>query len=112
MNTLLIHQEQEQTSFSRLLIKGSLISIFAFLLLISGLVLQPDMLQHQQETQTLSRGLLQASFTAITRLPIEARKPSYPADCSSDRQASIGERETDLFTSSCKKISLQLWALY
>ncbi|HSI89576.1 MAG TPA: hypothetical protein VK927_00595, partial [Adhaeribacter sp.] len=75
MNTLLIHQEQEKTGFSRLLIKSMLLSVVSFMLLLSGLLLQPNLLQLQPGTQPLSRGLLQASFTAIIRLPIETHQP-------------------------------------
>lgn len=108
MNSLFIHQEQEKTAFSSLLMKSSLISIFCFMLLLSGLLLQPDVLQHQQGAQPLNSGLLQASFTAITNLPTDTQKTIPPDTCPTISHASTAVWHEAYINSCCNKLKMQL----
>lgn len=108
MNTLFTCQEQEKTAFSSFLIKSSLISIFCFLLLLSGLLLQPEVLQHQQGAQPLSSGLLQASFIAITSLPAVTQKTISPDSCPTISHASTAVWHKAYSNSCCNKLKMQL----
>ncbi len=72
MNSYLLLEDPEKPGINGFMIKGLLITLLSFTLLLGCLLMLPAP-QRQQPLKSFSGGIVQASLTAITRLPTHAQ---------------------------------------